>query len=168
MEPKVTTSGRVERYGVAASSGIGIGIAYVVDRRRVNFPRARIVKACAEAEKGRFLEALRDTRKQIELVKKRLPHGEHRAILKAQQMMLRDPHLASRVEALIGEELYCAEWAVATATDEIHDVLDQADDEYFRERRSDIVFLAEQVIQTLLGDHPQGIEPPMGAVVVAH
>ncbi|HGG57491.1 MAG TPA: phosphoenolpyruvate--protein phosphotransferase, partial [Nannocystis exedens] len=75
---------------------------------------------------------------------------------------------ASRVEALIGEELYCAEWAVATATDEIHDVLDQADDEYFRERRSDIVFLAEQVIQTLLGDHPQGIEPPIGAVVVAH
>ncbi len=168
MEPKASASGRVERHGVAASSGIGIGIAYVVDRRRVNFPRARIDKANAEAEKGRFLEALRDTRQQIELVKKRLPHGEHRAILKAQQMMLRDPDLVERVEVLIGDDLCCAEWAVATATDEIHDVLDQADDEYFRERRSDIVFLAEQVIQTLLGDHPEGIEPPMGAVVVAH
>ncbi len=161
-------AGRAERYGVAASSGIGIGIAYVVDRRRVQVPRTLIDKESTETEKGRFLEAMRDTRQQIEVIKKRLPHGEHRAILKAQQMMLRDPDLIGRVEVLIGDELRCAEWAVATATDEIHEMLDQADDEYFRERRSDIVFLAERVILALLGDNPLEIKPPPGAVVIAH
>lgn len=161
-------AGRAERYGVAASSGIGIGIAYVVDRRRVQVPRTLIDKESTETEKGRFLEAMRDTRQQIEVIKKRLPHGEHRAILKAQQMMLRDPDLIGRVEVLIGDDLRCAEWAVATATDEIHEMLDQADDEYFRERRSDIVFLAERVILALLGDNPQEIKPPPGAVVIAH
>ncbi|MEZ4381702.1 MAG: phosphoenolpyruvate--protein phosphotransferase [Nannocystaceae bacterium] len=159
---------RLVREGVAASSGIGIGRAYVIDRRRVHVPRTRIEKEAIEAEIGRFLEALRDTRQEIEVIKKRLPHGEHRAILKAQQMMLRDPDLIGRVEQLIAEELRCAEWAMATATDEIHDMLDQADDEYFRERSSDITFLSEQVILELLGDNPEEITPPAGSVVVAY
>ncbi|MCA9658098.1 MAG: phosphoenolpyruvate--protein phosphotransferase [Myxococcales bacterium] len=166
--PGAPAQPRLVREGVPASSGIGIGRAYVVDRRRVHVPRTRIDKEAIEAEIGRFLEALRDTRQEIEVIKTRLPHGEHRAILKAQQMMLRDPDLIGRVEQLIAEELRCAEWALATATDEIHDMLDQADDEYFRERSSDITFLSEQVILALLGDNPEEITPPAGSVVVAY
>ena len=159
---------RAEKSGVAASSGIGIGPAYVVDRRHVHVPRARIERELVDDEIKRFHDALRATRQQIEGIKGRLPHGEHRQILKAQQMMLRDPDMIARTETLIREELRGAEWSVATVADEIHAMLDQADDAYFRERRTDIMFLSERVIQALLGDHWQEITPPAGSVVVAH
>jgi len=160
--------GRQAFDGVAASPGIGIGPAFVVDRRHVQVPHSRIERDQVEAEQIRFHEALVNTRQQLETIKGRLHHGEHRQILKAQQMMLRDPDLIQRTELLIRDELQCAEWAVATATDEIHETLDQADNEYFRERRSDIAFLAERLLLTMQGDHPGELLPPPGSVIVAH
>ncbi len=154
--------------GVAASPGIGIGPAFVVDRRSVHVPHTRIEREQVEAEQIRFHEALVSTRQQLESIKSRLHHGEHRQILKAQQMMLRDPDLIQRTESLIRDELQCAEWAVATATDEIQETLDNADDEYFRERGSDIAFLAERLLLTIQGDHPGELLPPAGSIVVAH
>ncbi|MCA9704755.1 MAG: phosphoenolpyruvate--protein phosphotransferase [Myxococcales bacterium] len=147
---------------------MAIGPAYVVDRRKVQIPRRSVDKADVDAEIHRFRKGLRDTQAQLEKIKSRLPHGEHRQILKAQQLMLRDPDLASRVEQLVREEQICAEWALARVTDEIRDTLRQADDEYFRERSSDITFLAERVLLTLRGEHPEEIKPPAGAVVIAH
>ncbi|MBK8266029.1 MAG: phosphoenolpyruvate--protein phosphotransferase [Nannocystis sp.] len=159
---------RVELSGVAASSGIGIGVAFVVDRRRVQIPRTKIEREQIEEETRRVQDALRAVRQQIEAIKGRLPHGEHRQILKAQQMMLRDPDLIERTETLIREELRCAEWAVSTVADEIHEMLDRADDAYFRERRSDIIFLSERVVLALIGENTPEIVPPPGSVVIAH
>lgn len=154
--------------GIAASPGVAIGPAYVVDRRKVPVPRRSIEKGDAEAEIHRFRKALRDTQAQLEQIKARLPHGEHRQILKAQQLMLRDPDMASHVEQLVRDEHICAEWALARVTDGIRDTLQKAHDEYFRERSSDITFLAERVLLTLHGEGPVEIRPPAGAVVVAH
>ena len=159
---------RVELGGAAASPGVGIGPAYVVDRRRVHVLHAHIEPGQVEAEIERLHEALRACRQQIEAVKSRLPHGEHRQILKAQQMMLRDPDLIGRTEALIRDELANAEWALTAVTDQILEVLGQADDSYFRERGSDLTFLTENVLQALLGEHGDEINPPPGSVVVAH
>jgi phosphotransferase system enzyme I (PtsI) len=83
-------------------------------------------------------------------------------------MMLRDPDLILRTETAIREELANAEWAVTAVTDQIIATLESADDKYFRERGNDIAFLAENVLQALLGDHPDELDPPHGAVVVAH
>jgi len=159
---------RRELEGVSASPGVGIGPAYVVDRRRVHVPRTKIEREAVEPEIQRFHEALRSCRQQLEQIKARLPHGEHRQILKAQQMMLRDPDLILRTENLIREELANAEWALTATTDQIIATLESADDKYFRERGSDIAFLTENVLQALLGDHPDELDPPAGAVVVAH
>ncbi len=159
---------RWRREGIAASPGVAIGPAYVVDRRKIPVPRRSIDKADADAEIHRFRKGLRDTQAQLEQIKARLPHGEHRQILKAQQMMLRDPDMASHVEALVRDEHICAEWALARVAEEIRDTLQKAHDEYFRERSSDITFLAERVLLTLRGEDPAEILPPAGAVVVAH
>ncbi len=159
---------RQEFEGVAASPGIGIGPAFVVDRRSIQVPHTRIDRDQVEAEQIRFHESLVSTRQQLETIKSRLHHGEHRQILKAQQMMLRDPDLIQRTESLIRDELQCAEWAVATATDEVLEMLDQADNEYFRERGSDIAFLAERLLMTIQGEHPGELLPPRGSIVVAH
>lgn len=159
---------RRECLGIAASPGVGIGPVYVVDRRRVRAPKRAIERSAVDEEIGRFRHSLRETQEQLEQIKARLPHGEHRQILKAQQLMLRDPDLSSHVETIVREELVCAEWAVARVAEEIRETLAQADVEHFRERGSDITFLAERVLTNMVGKAPQQLLPPTGAVVVAH
>ncbi|MCA9686375.1 MAG: phosphoenolpyruvate--protein phosphotransferase, partial [Myxococcales bacterium] len=108
------------------------------------------------------------TQDQLEAIKGRLTHGEHRQILKAQQMMLRDPDLIQRTEGIIRDQLIGAEWAVSKTVDEIREKLAKVSDEYFRERQFDIAFMGERLITTLGGEEKDTITPPDGAVVVAH
>lgn len=157
-----------ERRGAAVSPGLGIGPAYVVDRREVNIPRTHIEREAVEDELKRFRAALRGTQDQLETIKGRLTYGEHRQILKAQQMMLRDPGLVQRTEGLIRDELINAEWAVSRTVDEIRQTLAKASDEVFRARQFDIAFIGERLIITLGGDERDSITPPEGSVVVAH
>ncbi|HLT38687.1 MAG TPA: phosphoenolpyruvate-utilizing N-terminal domain-containing protein, partial [Enhygromyxa sp.] len=157
-----------ERRGAAVSPGLGIGPAYVVDRREVNIPRTHIEREAVDDELKRFRAALRGTQDQLEAIKGRLTHGEHRQILKAQQMMLRDPDLIQRTEALIRDELINAEWAVSRTVDEIRNTLAKASDELFRARQFDVAFMGERLITTLGGAEKDSITPPEGAVVVAH
>jgi phosphotransferase system enzyme I (PtsI) len=160
---------RLELSGVAVSPGIGIGPAWVVDRGHIHVPHRTIEPAQAESELARFHAALQATQDKLEAIERKLPHGEHQQILKAQQLMLRDPDLRERVRELVEGERINAEWALARAADEIRDVLSGADDAYFRERSSDITFLADRVLKTLSGGGAdEHLEPPAGAVVVAH
>jgi len=121
-----------------------------------------------DEEVARFRAGLRTTQEQLEEIKSRLPHGEHRQILNAQQLMLCDPDLAANVEGQIRDEQINAEWALAQAADEIRATLAKADAQHFRERGSDITFLAECVLRNLLGEPDDSILPPVGSIIVAH
>ncbi|PRQ03266.1 Phosphoenolpyruvate-protein phosphotransferase [Enhygromyxa salina] len=158
----------VELRGNAVSPGLAIGPAYVVDRREVNIPRTHIEREAVDEELLRFRVALRGAQDQLEAIKGRLTHGEHRQILKAQQMMLRDPDLIQRTEALIKADLINAEWAVSRSVDEIRETLAKATDRMFRERQFDVAFMGERLITTLGGEERDAITPPEGSVVVAH
>ncbi len=162
------SEGRVELRGTAASPGIGIGCAYVLDRRRIHLPRREVAASDIPAEVARFHAAIDTTNAQLEAIKNRLPHGEHRQILAAQQLMLRDPDLGNSVEEAITRESISAEWAVSAVAEEIRDTLERADDVYFRERGSDITFLAERVLINLGGEAELELQPPPGSVVIAH
>ncbi len=157
-----------EQRGAAVSPGLGSGPAYVVDRREVNIPRTHIERDAVDEELKRFRTALRGAQDQLEAIKGRLTHGEHRQILKAQQMMLRDPDLIQRTENFIKDDLINAEWAVSRTVDDIRETLAKASDELFRARQFDIAFMGERLITTLGGAEKDAITPPEGAVVVAH
>lgn len=159
---------RVTRTGIAVSPGVAIGPAYVVDRRRIRVARNEIDEAAVEEEVARFHRALDTTHAQLEAIKSRLPPGEHRLILSAQQMMLRDEHLVGHVQQIVRDEKLNVEWALMQVTDEVRQALVAADAEHFRERGSDISFLAERVLENLVGVTPATLQPPAGSVVVAH
>ncbi len=139
-----------------------------MDRRRSHVLDRDIERSEIDAEIGRFLQALKQTQEQLEAIKARLPHGEHRQILKAQQLMLRDPDLSGRVAEIVREEQLGAECAVARVAEEIRETLAQADAVHFRERSTDITFLAERVLQNLQGEAPKVLAPPAGSIVIAH
>jgi phosphoenolpyruvate-protein phosphotransferase (PTS system enzyme I) len=166
--PRDSARATTERRGNAVSPGLGSGPAYVVDRREVNIPRANLDRDAVDDELKRFRAALRGTQDQLEAIKGRLTHGEHRQILKAQQMMLRDPDLIQRTENFIKDDLINAEWAVSRTVDDIRQTLAKASDELFRERQFDVAFMGERLIMTLGGAEKDSITPPEGAVVVAH
>ncbi len=158
----------IERRGTAVSPGLGIGPAYVVDRRSVNVPHTRLERDQVDAELKRFRAGLRAAHDQLETIKGRLNQGEHRQILKAQQLMLRDPALVQRTESLIKDELINAEWAVSRSVDQVREMLAKVSDEYLSARQFDVAFMGERLIMTLGGQERDSIVPPEGSVVVAY
>lgn len=167
-EGRAKRAPRVDRRGIAVSPGVGIGTAFVVEHRQVAVPHTKIGRDQIEGELKRFFDALRSSQEQLESIKSKLHHGEHRQILKAQQMMLRDPDMRQRVENRIRESQICAEWAMAQVIDEIQTTFSEISDDYIRERSFDVGFLSSRILRNLAGDQPTELHPPEGAVIIAH
>ncbi len=60
-----------------------------------------------------------------------------------------------------------AEWALRKSVEAIKTVFDAIEDDYFRERRSDVDFVGERVLRNLMGRDTR-VAPPPDAIVIAH
>lgn len=153
---------------------MAVGSAFVLDNKRVRTPKTRIEGVDIEAEVLRFKTAIALSDKQLEDLKIKLGGGsadglEHGLILEAHRLMLQDPMFLVEVTRLIKEDGVNAEWAVRRVCRRLRHQFDNLDDEYFRERRSDIEFVADRLVRNLLGEVVDvDVEVPAGAVVVAH
>ena len=160
--------------GIGASPGIAIGHAFVIDASRVRAPKVKLKSTEVELEVLRFKTAISLSNTQLEELKTRLATiggegAEHALILEAHRMMLHDPMFIVEVGRLIREDGINAEWAVRRVCRRLRHQFDNIDDEYFRERRSDIEFVADRVVRNLLGEVvDQELEVPAGAIIVAH
>jgi phosphotransferase system enzyme I (PtsI) len=156
--------------GLAASPGIAVGRCWTVDRRKVRTPRRKVASEEVEAELARLEAALELSVSQLDGVRAKMEASEgaeHLAIIDVHRTMLRDPSLVDEVRRLVREERVNVEWAVKRAIRKIKGAFDP-DDEFFRERRSDVDYVGERIVKNLLG---QGVDvaelPPLGSVVVA-
>jgi phosphotransferase system enzyme I (PtsI) len=160
--------------GIGASSGVAVGRAFLLDRRRLHAPEHHIDRAAVEAELKRLEAAIDTADRQLQEVKHRLSSlpdpGEHHLILEAHRLMLRDPSFLGEVQRRIGEDHVNAEWAVRATARKIKEAFERIDDEYFRERRQDVEFVADRVIRNLMGQLADVEEHqlPPDAIVVAH
>jgi phosphotransferase system enzyme I (PtsI) len=157
--------------GLAASPGLAVGRAFIVDRRRVKTPKRHIEDGEVRGELARFEAALEASDAQLERVKKKLAErdGEdHFQIIEAHQLILKDEHLVEPTKRRIVDERVNAEWALRRTVEEIKKVFDAIEEGYFRERRSDVDFVGDRILRNLLGVDPTPSAPPVGAIVVAH
>lgn len=155
--------------GIAASPGVAIGPAFVVDRWRLTTPQYHVGPHAAADEIERLRAAVRGADAQYDRLKARLQvlDGEvHYGILEAHQLMLHDERMLGNTERKILQDGLNAEWALRRTADEIKALFDDIDDPYFRERRNDIDFVAERLLRNLLGQADQPSLPP-GTVMVA-
>ncbi|MCA1663790.1 MAG: phosphoenolpyruvate--protein phosphotransferase, partial [Myxococcales bacterium] len=139
--------------GVGASPGLAVGPAFIVDRRRVKTPKRHIADEEVAAEMARFDAALAASNEQLERVKKKLSEREgedHFHIIEAHQLILHDEHLVDPTRKRIAEEKVNAEWALRRTVEEIKTVFDAIEEDYFRERRSDIDFVGDRILRNLL------------------
>ena len=166
------TEGRQElrRQGVGVSAGIAFGRAYLIGRDSLKAPRHHVEADDVDTEVARLYKAIAASDKQLAKIKEKLASENESDyhIITAHQMMLHDEHLVGAAVSHIRDEKINAEWALRRAVDSIRAVFDSIEDEYLRERRSDVEFVFERVLRNLLGRDTGPLAPPPDAIVVAY
>jgi phosphoenolpyruvate-protein phosphotransferase (PTS system enzyme I) len=165
-----TSRGEQRRTGIGVSAGIAFGRAYLIGRDTLKAPRHHVEPDDVDTELARLKKALSAADKQLEKIKAKLASENESDfhIIDAHQLMLHDEHLVEVANRFIRDESICAEWALRKAVDNIVSVFDSVEDEYLRERRSDVEFVFERVLRNLLGREAGPLSPPPDAVVVAY
>ncbi|MBS1121891.1 MAG: phosphoenolpyruvate-protein phosphotransferase [Deltaproteobacteria bacterium] len=160
----------VRRQGLGVSAGISVGRAYLIGRDTLKAPRHHIEAEDVDTEVARLYKAIAASDKQLAKIKEKLASENESDyhIITAHQMMLHDEHLVGAAVSYIRDEQINAEWAARKAVDIIAGVFDQIEDEYMRERRSDVEFVFERVLRNLLGRDTGPLSPPPDAIVVAY
>lgn len=160
--------------GIAASPGISIGPALVIGNPNASYVKRAISEGRVEEELARFQQAVERSKEVLIDLSERHADDEgheHAAILEAYVVMCGDPMLAKKVSNYVSKELRCAEWAVASAGEDIANLFGPATstDEYIAERRHDITFVCDRILRELMGEPATLVQNlKRDTVVVAH
>ncbi|MFH1018096.1 MAG: phosphoenolpyruvate--protein phosphotransferase [Pseudomonadota bacterium] len=149
----------IQLKGTGASPGIALGYVHVLDRGKIPVPRRTLTADKLECELERFEEALALARDQLGHLRKKVSAEqgeEHLYLLEAQLLMLDDRSLIEETRAIIQSNRINAEWALAKALEHFKSMFDKIDDEYFRDRRSDLEYVEERLLRILAGRHESG------------
>jgi phosphotransferase system enzyme I (PtsI) len=160
----------IRRQGLGVSAGIAFGRAYLIGRDTLKAPRHHIESDDVDTEIARLYKAIAASDKQLAKIKEKLASENESDyhIITAHQMMLHDEHLVGAAVGYIRDELINAEWGLWRAVDDIGGVFDRMEDVYLRERRSDVEFVFQRVLRSLLGRETGPVQPPPDAIVVAY
>ena len=163
-------------YGQGVARGYAIGRVVVLGATALEVSHYRIGAEQVLLEKKRLADALATTQYEINEMAEGLPSDAPRelaALLNVHGMLLSDPLLADQALALIEDKHYNAEWALTTQGQILGEQFAAIEDEYLRERGSDVRQVIERVLQVLSGskrglelDHSQDTEDHL--IVVAH
>ncbi len=158
--------------GIPVSPGIVIGKAYLLDRRKVHPPEKIIDAEEVDAEIERFRDALAETREQLRALKesyRKSGLGEHGYLVDVHLLMLDDRMIVQETERQVRKDLHSADWALWTVLGRIKASFDAMEDEYFRDRRTDVEHLGDRVLRNLAGRRHESIADIRGdVVVIAH
>lgn len=158
--------------GAAASPGIALGYVHVLERGRSTVPRKSVSRPAIESEIKRFDEALDSAREHLHRIRKKVSEeqgDDHVYLIEAQLMMLDDRSLTDDTRDIIREQLVNAEWALQRAVERFKKAFDKIDDEYFRDRRSDIEYVEERLLRALKHEKEPGfVSLQRQTVIVSH
>ena len=158
--------------GIGASPGIVIGKAYLVERFKVRLPQKRIDPEQVDEEVKRFLGAIQDSREQLTEIKEKILNPEvrrHSFILDVHLMILDDQMLIQDTIDTIRKKKVNTEWALDLTLEKLDTAFNAIEDEYLRERRSDLHYVCARIFRNLMGKKHDDITRIKGKViVVAH
>ena len=156
--------------GLGVSDGIVIGRVLRLQEGTHEVYRAHIAEADLERERRRFRAAVRLSRRQLETIKdraeKELGRG-HAYIFDAHLLFLQDAKLTRDVEDYIVQEHSNAEWAAKVVGDRLLSIYTQINDDYLRERGSDIEDVIQRLLANLTGEGPKYPNLSEDAVIVS-
>ena len=163
-------------HGIGVSGGVAIGHAHLMTHAGLEVPRFDVPPSQAAEESARFDAAIKQVRAEFEDLRASIPAtapAEISAFINLHQMILSDSTLSVAPRRIIETENCNAEWALKLQTDALLARFDEMEDEYLRERRVDVIQVAERVMKALSGN-PGYVPPPLKAdsehnrILVAH
>ncbi len=140
--------------GVAASPGIICGLPYMFFHKELEIPIYDVISSKSEEEVKRFEQALIKTRLQIHRLRSEVAERlseEEAKIFDAHLLVLEDKAL---IEETIEEQKthgYNIEYCFHYVAKRYIDAFDRIDDEYIKERVTDIRDVTKRVLHNLLG-----------------
>lgn len=139
--------------GIAASSGVAIGKVFVLEEDEFLITKKEISGAQIKQELSRLKDAMEKTRLELVANQKELNKvlGENYAkIADAHLLILNDPMIKNEIEKLLNKGVN-AEYAIHKVVDNFSKTFDSIDNEYFRERKHDLLDVARKVMRNLFG-----------------
>jgi len=138
--------------GTGASPGIAMGKVLILQNEEFII-KDNIIND-VEAEKIRFFKALEDSKNELLQIKDKalIEFGEEKAaIFEAHLMVLEDPELISSTVDKIEGEKFSADYCFEVVTTDFIKLFEGMDNEYMRERVSDIRDVSHRVLGHMLG-----------------
>lgn len=164
MHPK----GR-EIKGIGASPGIAVGNAFCRPKRAAINAEA-ISPEQVPAELVRLREAINQTKQDLDILYCKACAEltpDEASIFEAHILMIDDPALALEMESCIRAEQAGAEQAVEEIIEGYARNFDQMEDDYFRQRASDIREIGRRIVRRLGDQAGEEVAAPEAAVLVA-
>ncbi|MFG6493952.1 phosphoenolpyruvate--protein phosphotransferase [Fictibacillus sp. UD] len=137
--------------GIAASAGIAIAKAFVLQNPELKIERKSITDSASEIE--RFDSALSVSKEELSVIKEKANKelGEDKAaIFAAHLLVLSDPELVDAVKQKIENEKVNAEAAMDDVSSMFINMFESMDNEYMKERAADIRDVSKRVLAHLL------------------
>lgn len=145
-------------HGVAIGGGIAIGRAHLISRSMDDVAHYLLEDEEVPAELARFDEAIRDTRKELEMLWGSIPENapaELGAFLSLHIMLLGDVTISREPREIIEKQRCNAEWALKLQCESLVEQFDAIEEDYLRERKNDVLQVVERIFKNLDGDVPQ-------------
>jgi len=160
-------------HGVGVSNGIAIGHAHLVSHALMEVVHYLVPDALIEQEVARYEQAVASVAEDLKQVSQQLPSKapkELEAFIHTHLLLLNDHTIRDDPKKIIRQERCNAEWALKQQLESIVEQFEQIEDEYLRERKQDVIQVAERVIKVLLGRPSQVpvLEQEKAIILVAH
>ncbi len=152
--PEPPHKGEQSFRGIPVSEGVCRGKILVYGRSRPNIGRRQLSDAELPEEVNRLEKALVQTRHQILEVQRKVSEAmgaDEGSIFDAHLLVLEDRTLLDEVVRVIQEEKVNAEYAFHTVAERYATTLAAIEDDYLRERATDMRDVTARVLNTLLG-----------------
>lgn len=157
--------------GIGVSPGIAIGEVRLTETVVFTSRKEMISSGKVEEELQRFQRALRQTKGQLIRIREQIKEKigeEHSFIFEAHLLILEDKSLCSEIEKIIKEDKCQAEWAISLVHEKYEKVFESINDEYFKQRKSDVSDVLSKVYRNLGPTKPRRGEDESEKVLVAH
>ncbi|MCC5834829.1 MAG: phosphoenolpyruvate--protein phosphotransferase [Opitutales bacterium] len=146
--------------GIAAAPGVAHGPAFIFVNGEVDIPKHSVPAERLEEEISRFEQGLMETRRQISAIRAEVQEkvGEDEAsIFDAHQLVLEDRALIEDTIKEVKETSFNIEYCFQTVANRYIDAFAQIDDDYIKERVSDIRDVTRRMLCNLVGHQDKQI-----------
>ena len=140
--------------GIGVSPGIVIGKVFLLDSEDVIIPKRQISESQVSKEIAKLEDALAQARSEILRIQKKISDEigvKHSDIFNAHLLILEDRALIEEIINKLKNEKVNVEYAFSEVFEKYKQIFSKIDDEYLKERISDITDVGKRVLRNLLG-----------------